>query len=73
VLLQVLLQNGRDGCGERHGPVAGAGLGLADHPPATDASYRSLDAQSAAGQDIGPAQGGGLTEPEATEGQDQDV
>jgi hypothetical protein len=47
------------------------GLGFADDPSPADTADRALDAQPAARQDIGPAQRGGLTEPEPAEGEDE--
>src|SRR3712207_2516281 len=55
VLLQVVLQYRRDPGRKGHCPMSGVGLGLADHPPALDAPHGTLDAQSTAGQDVGPA------------------
>ena len=56
MLLQVLLQYCRDGDRECHGAMPGVGLRLADHPPTLDAPHRALNAESTAGEDVGPAE-----------------
>jgi hypothetical protein len=72
VPVEVIRHRRRDSGRQGHGPASRISFRLTDHPSTADTPDRPLDAEPSTGQDVGPAQGRGLTEPEPAEREYED-